>query len=88
MTPLRAKLDKASSSTRPAICRRPRPSITRSFVPTPGQPDALNLLGVIANQSGQPEIAVDLIGKASPSCRTNRTFTATWLPRARLPGGM
>jgi tetratricopeptide (TPR) repeat protein len=30
----------------------------------PGQPDALNLLGVLANQLGRPEIAVDLIGQA------------------------
>ena len=30
----------------------------------PGQPDALNLLGVLANQVGQPEIAIDLIGQA------------------------
>jgi tetratricopeptide (TPR) repeat protein len=30
----------------------------------PGQPDALNLLGVMANAAGRPEIAIDLIGQA------------------------
>jgi len=30
----------------------------------PGQPDALNLLGVMANRAGQPEAAIDLIGQA------------------------
>lgn len=30
----------------------------------PGQPDAMNLLGVLANQVGRPEVALDLIGKA------------------------
>ena len=30
----------------------------------PGQPDALNLLGVMANQVGQPEVAIDLIRQA------------------------
>jgi len=30
----------------------------------PGQPDALNLLGVIANQVGRTELAIDLIGQA------------------------
>jgi Tfp pilus assembly protein PilF len=29
-----------------------------------GQPDALNLLGVMANQVGQPEVAIDLIRQA------------------------
>ncbi len=30
----------------------------------PRQPDALNLLGTLANQVGQPEVAIDLIGQA------------------------
>jgi tetratricopeptide (TPR) repeat protein len=30
----------------------------------PGQPDALNLLGVMANRAGQTELALDLIGQA------------------------
>lgn len=30
----------------------------------PGQPDALNLLGTMANQVGQPEVAIDLISQA------------------------
>lgn len=30
----------------------------------PGQPDVLNLLGVMANQTGQPEVAIDLIRHA------------------------
>jgi tetratricopeptide (TPR) repeat protein len=30
----------------------------------PGQPDALNLLGTMANQLGQPEVAIDLIRQA------------------------
>ena len=30
----------------------------------PGEPHALNLLGVIAKQSGRPEAAIDLIGQA------------------------
>jgi tetratricopeptide (TPR) repeat protein len=30
----------------------------------PGHPDALNLLGVMANQTGQPEVAIDLIRQA------------------------
>jgi tetratricopeptide (TPR) repeat protein len=30
----------------------------------PGHPDALNLLGVMANQIGQPEVAIDLIRQA------------------------
>lgn len=30
----------------------------------PGQPDVLNLLGVMANQTGQPEVAIDLIRQA------------------------
>lgn len=30
----------------------------------PNQPDALHLLGMVANQAGQNEFAVELIGKA------------------------
>jgi tetratricopeptide (TPR) repeat protein len=30
----------------------------------PGQPDVLNLLGVMANQTGRPEVAIDLIRQA------------------------
>ncbi len=40
----------------------------------PGQPDALNLLGVMANNAGQPELAIDLIGQAIARLPTEANF--------------
>ena len=59
MPPLR----KRSSSIKVEICRKQSP-LWEILQHHPGQPDVLNLLGVMANQTGQPEAAIDLIRQA------------------------
>jgi tetratricopeptide (TPR) repeat protein len=64
VTPLRATLEQALQHHQAG--RRPEAeALYREILRLhPGQPDALNLLGVMANQTGRPELAIDLIGKA------------------------
>ena len=64
MTTLRAALDQALQHHQAGDLQRAESLYRQILQQWPGQPDALNLLGVMANQVGHPEVAVDLIGQA------------------------
>ena len=64
MLTLRARLDQALQLHQAGHLQQAEGLYRQVLHQWPGQPDALNLLGVIANQVGKPELAVDLIGKA------------------------
>ncbi len=44
---------------------------------TPGQPDALHLLGALASGAGRPELAVEMIGKAISAVPNHAPFHHT-----------
>jgi tetratricopeptide (TPR) repeat protein len=64
MTTLRAALDRALQLHQAGNFRQAEAIYRQVLQQWPGQPDALNLLGVMANQVGRPEVAIDLIGQA------------------------
>jgi Flp pilus assembly protein TadD len=61
---LRSILDKALELHNAGDYRQAEALYQQVLQRWPGQPDALNLLGVLANQFGRPEVAIDLIGQA------------------------
>ncbi len=61
---LRPTLDEALQQHQAGNLARAEALYRQILQQWPGQPDALNLLGVMANQVGQPETAIDLIGQA------------------------
>jgi tetratricopeptide (TPR) repeat protein len=64
LTPLRATLDQALALHQAGNLPQAEALYRQVLQQWPGQPDALNLLGVIANQVGRGEVAIDLIGQA------------------------
>ena len=64
MTILRAALDEALQFHQAGNLEKAEFLYQQVLRQWPGQPDALNLLGVMANQVGQPEVGIDLIGQA------------------------
>ena len=64
MTTLRAALDQALQYHHAGNLQQAESLYRQVLQQWPRQPDALNLLGVMANQVGRPELAVDLIGQA------------------------
>jgi tetratricopeptide (TPR) repeat protein len=61
---LRATLDQALQFHQAGNLQQAEALYCQVLHHSPSQPDALNLLGVLANQVGKPEVAIDLIGKA------------------------
>jgi tetratricopeptide (TPR) repeat protein len=61
---LRASLDQALQLHQTGNQRQAETLYRQILQQWPGQPDALNLLGVLAHQVGQPETAIDLISQA------------------------
>ncbi len=64
MPTLRASLDEALQLHQAGNLNQAEARYRQILQQWPGQPDALNLLGVMANQLGRPEVAIDLIGQA------------------------
>lgn len=62
--PLRAALEQALQLHQSGDLKQAESLYGKILQQQPGQPDALNLLGVMANQVGQPEAAIDLIRQA------------------------
>jgi tetratricopeptide (TPR) repeat protein len=64
MNNLRAALDQALQFHQSGNLKQAESLYGKILQQHPGHPDALNLLGVMANQVGQPEVAIDLIRQA------------------------
>jgi tetratricopeptide (TPR) repeat protein len=64
VTTLRASLDRALQFHQAGNLKQAESLYRQLLQQWPNQPDALNLLGVMANQVGQSEVAIDLIRQA------------------------
>ena len=64
MANLRASLDMALKYHQEGNLTQAETLYRQILQQWPGQPDALNLLGVMANQVGRTEVALELIGQA------------------------
>lgn len=64
MSDLRAALEQALHLHQSGNLKQAESVYGKILQQHPGQPDALNLLGTMANQVGQPEVAIDLIRQA------------------------